>query len=274
MRKADKKGWLFKITIGAVLLFAALLAMAPFIYMMLVSLTQKTVLDLNFENADFSFINYNRVFRNFNLATNLANSIIVTVSACVLNCVISSMAAYAFAKKKFPFRDQLFNIYLATLMIPGQVTLIPVFTIMKKLGLMNTYPALFLPIINAFGVFLIRQFMVTMPDELLEAASIDGCGENRIFISIVIPLIKSVMVSLMIFTFITCWNDFLWPLVIVTKPERQTLTLAISALKGSYSTNYGLVMAGSTLTFLPPFLLYIFLQKQFVEGIAMSGIKG
>ncbi len=274
MRKADKKGWLFKITIGAVLSFAALLAMAPFIYMMLVSLTQKTVLDLNFENADFSFINYNRVFRNFNLATNLANSIIVTVSACVLNCVISSMAAYAFAKKKFPFRDQLFNIYLATLMIPGQVTLIPVFTIMKKLGLMNTYPALFLPIINAFGVFLIRQFMVTIPDELLEAASIDGCGENRIFISIVIPLIKSVMVSLMIFTFITCWNDFLWPLVIVTKPERQTLTLAISALKGSYSTNYGLVMAGSTLTFLPPFLLYIFLQKQFVEGIAMSGIKG
>jgi len=116
--------------------------------------------------------------------------------------------------------------------------------------------------------------MVTIPDELLEAASIDGCGENRIFISIVIPLIKSVMVSLMIFTFITCWNDFLWPLVIVTKPERQTLTLAISALKGSYSTNYGLVMAGSTLTFLPPFLLYIFLQKQFVEGIAMSGIKG
>lgn len=274
MRNADKKGWIFKIIIGAVLLFAALLAMAPFIYMMLVSLTQKTVLDLNFENSDFSFINYNRVFRNFNLAANLVNSIIVTVSACVLNCVISSMAAYAFAKKKFPFRDQLFNLYLATLMIPGQVTLIPVFTIMKKLELMNTYPALFLPIINAFGVFLIRQFMVTIPDELLEAARIDGCGENRIFISIVIPLIKSVMVSLMIFTFITCWNDFLWPLVIVTKPEMQTLTLAISALKGSYSTNYGLVMAGSTLTFLPPFLLYIFLQKQFVEGIAMSGIKG
>ena len=153
MRKADKKGWLLKITIGAVLLSAALLAMAPFIYMMLVSLTQKTVLDLNFENAEFSFINYNRVFRNFNLATNLANSIIVTVSACVLNCVISSMAAYAFAKKKFPFRDQLFNIYLATLMIPGQVTLIPVFTIMKKLGLMNTYPALFFTNYQCFWRF-------------------------------------------------------------------------------------------------------------------------
>lgn len=274
MKTTYYKSRIFKFIIGAVLLFAAVMAMAPFIYMMVVSLTQKKVLDLNFENVEYSLTNYNRVFRNFNLASNLLNSVIVTVSACVLNCIISSMAAYAFAKKKFPFRDQLFNIYLATLMIPGQVTLIPVFTIMKKLGLMNTYPALFLPIINAFGVFLIRQFMVAIPDDLLEAARIDGCGENRIFISIVIPLIKSVMVSLTIFTFISCWNDFLWPLVIVTKPEMQTLTLAVSALKGSYSTNYGLVMAGSTLTFLPPFILYIFLQKQFIEGIAVSGIKG
>lgn len=274
MKKTDIKHRIVPSLIGAILLFASLLAMAPFLYMMLVSLTQKTVLDLNFTNVTFSLINYDRVFRNFNLAVNLANSIIVTVSACVLNCIISSMAAYAFAKKRFPLRDKLFAVYLATLMIPGQVTLIPVFTIMKKLNLMNTYPALFLPIINAFGVFLIRQFMVNIPDELLEAARIDGCGENRIFISIVMPLIKAVMVSLTIFTFISCWNDFLWPLVIVTKPQMQTLTLAISALKGSYSTNYGLVMAGSTLTFLPPFLLYIFLQKQFVEGIALSGIKG
>lgn len=274
MNKAVKRSRIIQVIIGAVLLFAALFALAPFFYMMLVSLTQKTILDLNFKNADYSLINYSRVFRNFNLARNLMNSMIVTGCACVLNCIISSMAAYAFAKKRFPFRDQLFAVYLATLMIPGQVTLIPVFTIIKKLGLMNTYPALFLPIINAFGVFLVRQFMVTIPDELLEAARIDGCGENRIFAVIVLPLIKSVMVSLTIFTFITCWNDFLWPLVIVTKPEMQTLTLAISALKGSYSTNYGLVMAGSTLTFLPPFFLYIFLQRQFVEGIAVSGIKG
>ena len=139
---------------------------------------------------------------------------------------------------------------------------------------MNTYPALFLPIINAFGVFLIRQFMYSVPNDLIDAARIDGCGENRIFFTIVIPLIKSVLISLVIFTFISSWNDFLWPLVIVTKPEMRTLTLAISALRGSYSTNYGLVMAGSTLAFLPPFILYILLQKQFMEGIALSGIKG
>lgn len=159
-------------------------------------------------------------------------------------------------------------------MVPGQVTLIPVFLIIKQLGLMNTHLALMLPILNAFGVFLMRQFMMNVPDDLLEAARIDGCSENRLFLRIVIPLIKPVIISLTVFTFITSWNDFLWPLVTCTNQNMQTLTLAISALKGNYSTNYGLVMAGSVLAFLPPFVLYIFLQKQFVEGIALSGVKG
>ncbi|MDY0287869.1 MAG: carbohydrate ABC transporter permease [Sphaerochaeta sp.] len=252
----------------------ALGAIFPFVYMALISLTQKTMLNFKFDISEFSLINYSRVFKNFNLLVNFRNSAVVTVSACILNCLVSSMAAYAFAKKKFPYRDTLFFAYLATLMIPGQVTLIPVFVIMKSMGLMNTYPALILPIINAFGVFLIRQFMANVPNDLLEAARIDGCGENRIFFTMVIPLIKAVLVSLTIFTFITAWNDFLWPLVIASKPNMKTLTLAIAALKGNYGTNYGLVMAGSTLTFLPPFLLYMFLQKQFIEGIALNGIKG
>ncbi len=269
-----QKRIVFSVLWGGFLLVIALAALTPFVYMALTSFTQKTVLDMTFDFSTFSLVNYGRVFRNFNIGRNLMNSIIVTVSACVLNCIICAMAAYGFAKKRFPGRDKIFVLYLATLMIPGQVTLIPVFTIIKSLNMMNTYPALFLPIINAFGVFLVRQFMVNVPDELLEAARIDGCGENRIFVAIVIPLVKPVLVSLTIFTFISCWNDFLWPLVISTKPEMHTLTLAISALKGSYSTNYGLVMAGSTLTFIFPFVLYILLQKQFVEGIALSGIKG
>ena len=256
------------------LIVIALGAIFPFVYMALISLTQKTILNFKFDVSEFSLINYSRVFKNFNLLVNFRNSVIVTVSACILNCLVSSMAAYAFAKKKFPYRDTLFFAYLATLMIPGQVTLVPVFVIMKSMGLMNTYPALILPIINAFGVFLIKQFMANVPNDLLEAARIDGCGENRIFFTIIIPLIKAVLVSLTIFTFITSWNDFLWPLVIASKPNMKTLTLAIAALKGNYSTNYGLVMSGSALTFLPPFLLYMFLQKQFIEGIALNGIKG
>ncbi len=271
-RKAKSKT--LKIILGAVLVLMALFALCPFVYMVLVSLTQKTTLDLRFNVAEFSLKNYVRVFKNLNIGRNLLNSIIVTGGACILNCIISSMAAYGFSKKRFPGRDKLFTMYLATLMIPGQVTLIPVFTIIKGLGLMNTHIALMLPILNAFGVFLVRQFMMGVPDDLLEAARIDGCGEFRLFISIVLPLIKSVLVSLTIFTFITSWNDFLWPLVISTHQDMQTLTLAISSLKGNYTTNYGLVMAGSTLAFLPPFLLYVALQKEFVEGIALSGIKG
>lgn len=262
------------ILIAVLLSLAAIISAFPFVYMALVSLTQKTSLDFHFDVTTFSFVNFNRVFRNFNIFTNMKNSTVVTISACILNCIISSMAAYVFAKKRFPFRESLFALYLATMMIPGQVTLVPVFLIIKKLGLMNTYPALFLPVVNAFGVFLIKSFMSNVPEELLDAAKIDGCGENRIFVTIVLPLVKSVLISLVIFTFITSWNDFLWPLVITTSPEMKTLTLAISALKGSYSTNYGLVMAGSTLTFLPPFILFILLQKQFMEGIALSGIKG
>lgn len=257
-----------------VLTLFALVSVFPFVYMALVSLTQKELLDFSFDIATFSLVNYARVFKNFNILVNFRNSLIVTGSACFFNALISSMAAYGFAKKRFPYRNQLFALYLATLMIPAQVTLIPVFVIIRSLGLMNTYPALVFPILNAFGVFLVRQFMVNVPDELIEASRIDGCNEFRVFFQIVIPLVKAVLVSLTIFTFITSWNDFLWPLVIASKPNMKTLTLAIAALKGNYSTNYGLVMAGSTITFLPPFLLYIVLQKQFIAGIALSGVKG
>ncbi len=273
MIKQHKKG-VYHYILLIILLFNALVAIFPFVYMVLISFTQKDILNMNFANTTFDLSNYVRVINGFNLLVNLKNSVIVTASSCILNAIICSMAAYVFAKKEFPFRDQIFAVYLATLMIPGQVKMIPIFVIMKNLGLMNTYIALILPIINAFGVFLIRQFMVSLPDDLLDAARIDGCGENRIFVSIVIPLVKPVLVSLTIFTFISSWNDFLWPLIISSKPAMKTLTVAISALKGSYSTNYGLVMAGATFSFLPPFILYIFLQKQFVEGIALSGTKG
>ncbi len=255
-------------------LIAALVSVVPFVYMVLVSFTQMEILSFNFDFSEFSLVNYSTVFRNLDFMTNLKNSVIVTVITCILNCIIPSMAAYAFAKKQFPGKSKFFMVYLATLMIPSQVTLIPMFFIVRALGLMNTYTAMILPLINAFGVFLIKQFLDSFPDELLEAGRIDGCGENRMFVTIVVPLMKSVLVSLVIFTFITSWNNFLWPLVIASKPNVQTLTVALATLKSNYSTNYGLVMAGSTLAFLPPFIIYIFLQRQFVEGIALSGIKG
>lgn len=272
MRKTGHRA--LKLFLGALLLLFALSAIIPFVIMLLFSLTQKTDLTLVFRLDDFSLKNYITIFTGTKIARYFLNSVIVVVGSCFFNCVISAMAAYAFAKKSFPGRDKLFFVYLATMMIPAQVTLIPVFVIFQKLGLINTYTAMIIPFVNAFGVFLIRQFMLNVPDELLEAARIDGCGELQMFTRIVLPLIKPVLISLTIFTFITSWSNYLWPLVLTSTDTMQTLTLAVANMQGQNVINYGLVMAGATLSFLPPFILYVILQRQFVEGIALSGIKG
>ena len=258
-----------------VMVLFAVICIAPFIYMMIMSFTQSTTLMLHFDEINFTdFTNYSYVFGKSGFLRALTNSLVVVISSCLFNCIISSMAAYGFEKKNFPGKEKLFKIYLATLMIPGQVTMIPVFIIMRKMGVLNTYFSLVVLILNAFGVFLIRQFMESVPDELLEAAKVDGCPEYRIFIQIVIPLIKPVLISLVVFTFVSSWNDFLWPLVSTTDSDMYTLTVALSLLKTQYQTNYGLIMAGAAVSFMFRFVLYIFLQKQFVEGIALSGVKG
>lgn len=264
-----------KLLLGIILLAGAVTAIFPFFYMLGLSFTQSQSLTFSFSDISLDFVNYKRVFRNTDIFNALKNSAIVTSLTVFFNCLIASMAAYGFAKKKFPGSTLIFSIYLVTLMVPIHVTLIPLFTIMNKLHMLDTYPALIVILINAFGVFLIKQFMSGVPDDLLEAAQIDGCPEFRIFYSIVVPLLKPVLISLTVFTFISSWNDFLWPLVSIHQSDMKTVTLALSTLKGSqYETNYGLMMAGSTLAFCVPFILYCFLQKQFVEGIALSGIKG
>lgn len=268
-----RKNRIVKTVLALVMLLSALVATYPFIYMVLLSLTQSEDVYIRFDGG-VSLVNYFRVLKNFNFPLHFLNSVIVSTASCLFNCLLGAMAAFGFAKKKFPGKNLLFLILLSTMMIPSQVKLIPVFLIMRSLGFLNTLTALILPLISAFGVFLVKQFMEGLPDELLEAAAIDGCTEPVLFTRIVLPLVKTVLVSLTVFSFITAWNDFIWPLVVAGEEKVQTLTLALSVLKGNYSTNYGLVMAGATLTFLPPFILYIFLQKQFIEGIALSGIKG
>ena len=268
----------FKISSVIINLFfavMAIIAILPFIYMLFTSFRQVYSLgDLNFKLQEFNINNYKSIFNNFPFLQYFFNSSFVVLLSCFLNIMIASLAGFGFAKKKFPGREIIFFFFLATLMIPGQVTIIPVYVIMNKLNLLNTLAALILPTIGAFGVFMMRQFMVSLPDELLEAARIDGCKELATYFTIVIPLIRPVIISLTIFTFISVWNDFIWPLVVISDKTKATLTLGLSVLQGVYRTNYGLLMAGSVLTFLPPFLLYIFFQKKFIEGIALSGIKG
>ena len=274
MQLTKKRLDLSKGVINLILLGLVIVSLYPFVFMILTSFTQKRIMSASFDFSAMDLRNYQNLFSNFALLTYVKNSLIVVSCACFFNVVIASLAGYAFAKKQFPLKETIFWLYLATLMMPGQVILIPVFTIMKELGLLNTYPALFLVILDAFGVFLMRQFMEGIPDELLEAARIDGCGELGIFGRVVLPLSRPVIVSLVVFTFITSWNDFIWPLILVTQDKMKTLTLALSMLQSNYGTNYGLVMAGATMAFLFPFVLYCFLQREFVEGIALSGIKG
>ena len=268
------KGKINKWVIGLILLMLVAISLYPFIFMILTSFTQKRIMSASFDFSSMDLRNFKNLLSNFPVLTYVKNSLIVVFCACFFNVVTATMAGYAFAKKKFPMKEGIFWLYLATLMLPGQVILIPVFTIMKQMNLLNTYPALFLVILDAFGVFLMRQFMEGIPDELIESAKIDGCGELRIFLQIIVPLSKPVIVSLVVFTFITSLNEFIWPLVMVTKDEMKTLTLGLSMLQNNYVSNYGLVMAGATVAFIFPFILYCILQRKFVEGIALSGIKG
>lgn len=261
------------------LIMLIVVSIFPFAYMLILSLMNTTTMSLNMDKirtADWTFQNYVNLFsgEGGGMLRFIINSTVVTVYAVVVTCLVSAMAAYAFAKKKFLGRDKLYYVYVMTMMIPSQALLIPTFLLVREMGLFNTYTSLALPTFNAFGVMLVRSFMKSLPDDLLEAADIDGCGEIRKFVTIVLPLIKPVMVSLAIFTFINVWGSLLWPLV-VASGDMTTITQAVANMKNALSQpNYGYIMAATTVAFLPPFILYVFLQKQFVEGIALSGIKG
>lgn len=256
-------------------LVVTVIAVFPFIYMFLMSFTESRTLKLDLASVDMTnMTNFIYIFKNSGFMRAFLNSAVVVVVSCALNVIVSCMAAYGFEKKRFPGRDFIFKIYMITLMIPGQVTMIPLFVIMKNLGLLNTRIALIIPMVGAFSVFLVKQFMDGVPNELIESAQVDGCPEFRIFLQIVMPLLKPVIITLVVFTFISAWNDFLWPLIAATETEQYTLTVALSVLKTQYQVNYGLIMAGSLITFIFPFILYIFLQKQFVQGIALGGVKG
>ena len=262
------------------LLLLVVVAVFPFVYMAIVSLMENVMsmkLSANtLKKAVWSLNNYKKVLLTSNFARYLLNSVIVSGMSCLLSCLFSTMTAYAFSKKQFAGRDRLRGIFLATMMVPGECMIIPMYLIARKLGLVNTLAAMIIPLISsAFGTTMMYSFMKNVPDELLEAADIDGCGELRKFFSIVFPLVKSAVVSLAIFIFISSWGSLLWPLLTTTKMELCTVTMAIARMSGGEkATNFGYVMAGNTLGFLPPFILYCFLQKQFVEGIALSGTKG
>jgi len=195
--------------------------------------------------------------------------------ATLFSLLFNSMAGYAFARLRFNGRDRLFAWLLAGLVIPAQVGMLPLFLMMRSMRLVNTYWGVIIPsLASVFGIFLIRQFMLSVPQELLEAARIDGAGEVRIYWSVVMPLARPILATLAIFTFMTTWNDFMWPLIVLTDQSRYTLPVAVASLVGEHAQDVELMMAGSVITVLPVLVLFLVLQRYYIAGLMVGSVKG
>lgn len=218
--------------------------------------------------------NYTTALGSFDFAVYLRNSVIVVVGATLLTLTINSMAAYALAKYNFRGRDALFLLTLATIMIPLQVILIPVYQVTSQLGLVNTLWGLIIPTAaTPTGVFLLRQYMLTIPDELIEAARIDGAGEFRVFLSVVLPLCRPALAVVAIFSVVWRWNDFLWPLVVAQDESVYTLPVALARFAGQQVVPFNLILAMSVVSMVPVIVVFLFAQKQIVKGIATTGLR-
>ncbi|ANX11406.1 carbohydrate ABC transporter permease [Fictibacillus halophilus] len=261
---------------GIVLTLGGLLVAIPFIWMILSAFKPESeVLQLTptLWPETFTTENFIYLFENMNFGVYLKNTIIVVLCSFV-GLFFNAMAGYAFAKYKFKGRDKLFYLVLATMMIPGQVTMIPVYLILNQMGLTNTMAGVVLPgLVGAFSIFLFRQFMSTIPDELLEAARLDGASEFRVFMQLILPISKPIMAVQGILTFIAGWNSFLWPLIIANDESLYTLSVGLSLLKGQYGGNFALQMAGSTFMVVPIVIIFIIFQKHIIEGYTISGMK-
>jgi multiple sugar transport system permease protein len=217
---------------------------------------------------------YEELFTRLDLGRQLSNSLLLATSVTLISLLFNSMAGYAFAKLRFPGRDRLFGLLLAAMVIPAQVAMLPLFLLLKNLGLVNTYWGVIVPgLASILGIFLMRQYALSVPEELLDAARIDGAGEFRIFWNVVLPLCRPVLVTLALFQFLNTWNDFMWPLIVLTDDSRYTLPVALANLSGEHVLDTELMMAGAVLTTLPVLLLFLFLQRQYIAGITMGGIK-
>lgn len=272
-----------KIRPGDILLHVALLAgsvimLLPFAWMLSTSLKEPSEI-FTFPPiwipSHLAWENYVKTVSVMPFGRFYLNSLIVAAGITVLQLLTSSLAAFAFARLRFPGRGALFLLYLATLMIPFHVMLIPNFILMRFLGWFDTYAALiFPPAFSAFSTFLLRQYYLSLPGELDEAARIDGASSLRIWWQVIIPLSGPVLAALTIFIFLGAWNDFLWPLVITNSLEMRTLPVGLTAFQGQFKVEWHLLMAGAVIAMLPILIIYVLAQRKFIEGLAMTGLTG
>lgn len=270
-----------KIGLGVIVLILLLVAAVmifPFLWMVLGSLKLKSELfatPMHLLPETPIWGNYARIFEKVPFLQFYYNTAKVAVLATLGQVLTCALSAYAFSKLQFRGRDTLFLLYLATMMIPYQVTMIPQYELLNNLGLLNTHAALIiLRWFSPFGVFLLRQFFITIPDSLIEAARIDGAGESRIFFQFMVPLAKPAFATLITLTFLNAWNEFMGPLIYLNDKSKYTLQIGIRYFQQEFGTDYTLIMGATTLSLIPILIIYIFAQKYFIEGIASSGLKG
>jgi multiple sugar transport system permease protein len=269
---------LTKAAINGLLIGASIIALFPLLWMLSVSFMQPgaaSTLPPPLWPAHATLGNYHQLFVRAGMGHYLFNSLLVSSSITLLSLALNLMAGYAFAKLRFAGRERLFKLVIGMLIIPAQVAMLPLFLMLKDLRLVNSYGGVIIPAMaTAFGIFLVRQYARGIPDELIEAARIDGASEWRIFMQIVLPLLKPIMVTLAIFSFLTAWNDFMWPLIVLTGQEHYTLPLGLASLAREHAQDSELMMAGSVVTVLPVLLLFLALQRYYIEGLLLGSVKG
>ena len=276
--KTNKSHFIANTLTYGILTIAAIALVFPFLWM--VSGAFKNALEVvkmppQLLPSKFSFENFIEIKKYFPIERFFLNSVLVSTITTMLQLLFCSMAAFVFAKFKFRGREALFMLYLITLMIPRQVTLVPLFIVFSKLRLTDTFLGLILPdVFSAFGTFLLRQHMLTIPDSFLEAAYMDGASHLKVFTRIMLPLSKPALATLGIFAFMYSWNNYLWPLIIINSKELMTLPLGLSKLTGRWATEWNILMAGNVISFIPILIVYIFAQKYFIKGLTLGGNKG
>jgi len=277
--RASRRGGvsLYLIAIYGVLIVAAIIALLPFLYVISTSFKDTVALfkyPPEWIPSEPTLVNFQELVQDYPFLRWTLNSFIVASSVTVIKVLIDAMAGYAFAKMSFPGKDALFLVVLLTLMVPFAATLIPLFIIVRDLHLTNTYIGLILPALaSPIGIFMMRQFIETLPADLENAARLDGCSEIQIFRRVILPLVRPGLVVLGVFTFMTQWTSYLWPLVIGTKEEMFTLTVGVQSLRSLFTVNWGVLSAGAVLSMLPLVLVFLFLQRYFIAGSIAGALK-
>ena len=267
-----------RVVLYTLLIVGAVLALLPMLWMLSASLMpsgEASTFPPHFLPSRPTVAHYQDLFTRLSLGRYLFNSALIAIVVTVLSLAINAMAGYAFAKLRFRGRDRLFRVLSMGLVLPVQVAMLPLFLLLKNMGLINTYWGVIIPgLASIFGIFLVRQYALSIPDEMLDAARVDGASELRIFWSIVVPGIVPILATLSIWTFLATWNDFMWPLIVLSDDSKYTLPVALANLAGEHVMDTELMMAGSVVTVIPVLIVFLFLQRYYIQGVMAGSVKG